>query len=709
MSTVEVKVPDIGDFKEVEVIELLVKVGDTIKVDQSLVTVESDKASMEIPSSHAGVIKELRVKLGDKIAEGSLLLIVEAEGGAAVTSPAPAPAAAPVAAPAPVAAVSAPLVAATAVVGIVEVKVPDIGDFKEVEVIELMVKVGDTIKVDQSLITVESDKASMEIPSSHAGVVKEVKVKVGDKVAEGSLLLLVEAVGAATATAAASAPAAPAPAPVAPVAASAPAVPAPVASGYSGQVDVQCDMMVLGAGPGGYSAAFRAADLGLNTVLVEKYSTLGGVCLNVGCIPSKALLHVAAVIDETSHMEALGVSFAKPTIDIDKLRGYKESVIKKMTTGLAGMAKARKVNIVQGVGQFLSPYHIEVTAADGTKKVVQFKQAIIAAGSSVVNLPFVPADPRIVDSTGALELRQVPKRMLVIGGGIIGLEMATVYSTLGARIDVVEMMDGLMQGADRDMVKVWQKFNEKRFDNIMLKTKTVGVEALPEGIKVTFASAVEGEAAPAPQLYDLVLVAVGRSPNGKKIAADKAGVAVTDRGFINVDKQMRTNVPHIFAIGDLVGQPMLAHKAVHEAHVAAEAAAGEKAYFDASVIPSVAYTDPEVAWVGVTEDEAKAKGLKVEKGLFPWMASGRAVANGRDEGFTKLIFDAETKRIVGGGIVGTHAGDMIGEIALAIEMGADAVDIGKTIHPHPTLGESIGMAAEVFKGVCTDLPPQRKK
>jgi len=701
MSTVEVKVPDIGDFKEVEVIELLVKVGDTIKVDQSLVTVESDKASMEIPSSHAGVIKELRVKLGDKIAEGSLLLIVETEAGAA--APAPVPVAAAATAAVAAVAPAAVVVATPAVVGIVEVKVPDIGDFKEVEVIELMVKVGDTIKVDQSLITVESDKASMEIPSSHAGVVKEVKVKVGDKVAEGSLLLLVEAVGAATAVA--SAPAAPA----APVAASAPAVPAPVASGYTGQVDMECDMMVLGAGPGGYSAAFRSADLGLNTVLVEKYSTLGGVCLNVGCIPSKALLHVAAVIDETSHMEALGVSFAKPTIDIDKLRGYKESVIKKMTTGLAGMAKARKVNVVQGVGQFLSPYHIEVTAADGTKKVVQFKQAIIAAGSSVVNLPFVPADPRIVDSTGALELRQVPKRMLVIGGGIIGLEMATVYSTLGARIDVVEMMDGLMQGADRDMVKVWQKFNEKRFDNIMLKTKTVGVEALPEGIKVTFAAAVEGEAAPAPQLYDLVLVAVGRSPNGKKIAADKAGVAVTDRGFINVDRQMRTNVPHIFAIGDLVGQPMLAHKAVHEAHVAAEAAAGEKAYFDASVIPSVAYTDPEVAWVGVTEDEAKAKGLKVEKGLFPWMASGRAVANGRDEGFTKLIFDAETKRIVGGGIVGTHAGDMIGEIALAIEMGADAVDIGKTIHPHPTLGESIGMAAEVYKGVCTDLPPQRKK
>jgi dihydrolipoamide dehydrogenase len=380
-----------------------------------------------------------------------------------------------------------------------------------------------------------------------------------------------------------------------------------------------------------------------------------------------------------------------------------------MTGGLAGMAKARKVNVLQGVGQFLSPNHMEVSAADGSKKTVQFKQAIIAAGSAVVKLPFVPEDPRIVDSTSALELRTVPKRMLVIGGGIIGLEMATVYSTLGARIDVVEMLDGLMQGADRDLVKVWQKFNEKRFDKIMTKTKTVAVEALPEGIKVSFESTDAGVAAPEPQLYDMVLVAVGRSPNGKKVAADKAGIAVTDRGFINVDSQMRTNVSHIFAIGDVVGQPMLAHKAVHEAHVAAEAAAGQKSHFDASVIPSVAYTDPEVAWVGITEDEARAKGIKLEKGLFPWAASGRAVANGRDEGFTKLLFDAETHRIVGGGIVGTHSGDMIGEIALAIEMGADAVDIGKTIHPHPTLGESIGMAAEVFEGVCTDLPPSRKK
>jgi dihydrolipoamide dehydrogenase len=607
----------------------------------------------------------------------------------------------------------------------VEVKVPNIGDFKDVEIIELMVKPGDTIKVDQSLVTVESDKASMEIPSTHAGVVQELKVKVGDKVNEGSLLLTVsEEAGAGAGAGAAPAPAPAAassdkPTAAAPTDSYAPAhkadaaapnaVPAPNAASYGGPVDVECEMMVLGAGPGGYSAAFRSADLGMDTVLVEKYATLGGVCLNVGCIPSKALLHVAHIMDETAHMADIGVSFAAPSVDIDKLRAYKDKVIKTMTGGLAGMAKARKVNVVQGVGRFLSPNHIEVTGPDGGKKVVRFQKAIIAAGSAVVKLPFVPEDPRIVDSTGALELRQVPKRMLVIGGGIIGLEMATVYSTLGARIDVVEMMDGLMQGADREAVKVWQKFNAHRFDNIMLKTKTVGVEALPEGIKVTFEAAEAGQPAPEAQVYDLVLVAVGRSPNGKKIGADAAGVAVTDRGFIPVDGQMRTNVPHIFAIGDLVGQPMLAHKAVHEAHVAAEAAHGEKAFFDAKVIPSVAYTDPEVAWVGLTEDEAKAKGIKVEKGHFPWAASGRAVANGRSEGFTKLLFDAETHRIVGGTIVGTNAGDMIGEIALAIEMGADGVDIGKTIHPHPTLGESIGMAAEAYEGVCTDLPPPRKR
>ena len=593
----------------------------------------------------------------------------------------------------------------------IDVKVPNIGDFKEVEVIEVMVKAGDTIKVDQSLVTVESDKASMEIPSTHAGVIKEVRVKVGDKIGEGSLLLTVEeSAGAPAAAAPAPAQAAPAPAPA--PAAPAPAAPAAAAipaGSYTGKVDIECEMMVLGAGPGGYSAAFRAADLGMNTVLIERYETLGGVCLNVGCIPSKALLHVAAVIDETKGMAKHGVSFAAPEINIDELRAYKDGVVKKMTGGLNFMAKSRKVNVVQGVGQFVSPNHIEVTAADGSKKVVAFQKAIIAAGSAVVDLPFVPKDPRIIDSTGALELRQVPKNMLVIGGGIIGLEMATVYSTLGSRIDVVEMMDGLMQGADRDMVRVWQKFNEKRFDNIMTRTKTVGVEALPEGIKVTFEAAEAGATAPEPKIYDMVLVAVGRSPNGGKVAADKAGVTVTERGFIPVDGQMRTNVPHIFAIGDLVGQPMLAHKAVHEGHVAAEAAHGEKAFFDVKVIPSVAYTDPEVAWVGITEDEAKAKGIKLEKGHFPWNASGRAVANGRDEGFTKLLFDAETHRIVGGGIVGTHAGDMIGEIALAIEMGADGVDIGKTIHPHPTLGESIGMAAEAYEGVCTDLPPPRKR
>ncbi len=603
---------------------------------------------------------------------------------------------------------------------LIEVKVPDIGDFAEVAVIEVLVKPGDTIKPEQSLITVESDKASMEIPSSHAGVVKELKVKLGDKVAEGSVVLLLEAAGAGAGAAPKSEEKpAPAPATSASTAPEIVATVAPAAASFAGSADLECDVLVLGGGPGGYSAAFRAADLGLKVVLVERYAQLGGVCLNVGCIPSKALLHVAAVMDEVSHLGDLGVDFGKPVVNIDKLRGHKEKVIGKLTGGLAAMAKMRKVTVVRGYGAFVGANHLEVEETSGTaqdktgkKQVVAFKKAIIAAGSQAVRLPFMPDDPRVVDSTGALALKEVPKRMLILGGGIIGLEMGTVYSTLGARLDVVEMMDGLMQGADRDLVKVWQKMNAHRFDNIMLKTKTVGAKATPAGIEVTF----EGEGAPAPQTYDLVLQAVGRSPNGKKIAADKAGVAVTDRGFINVDIQMRTNVPHIFAIGDIVGQPMLAHKAVHEAHVAAEVIAGEllgdkalaSSAFNARVIPSVAYTDPEVAWVGLTEEQAKAQGVKVKKGLFPWSASGRAIANGRDEGFTKLLFDEETHRIVGGGIVGTHAGDMIGEIALAIEMGADAVDIGKTIHPHPTLGESIGMAAEVAHGSCTDVPPARK-
>ncbi|RDI03745.1 dihydrolipoyl dehydrogenase, partial [Caldimonas thermodepolymerans] len=572
---------------------------------------------------------------------------------------------------------------------------------------EVLVQPGDRVQAEQSLITVESDKASMEIPSSHAGVVKELKVKVGDKVSEGSVILTLdaEAEGAA----------APAPAPAAAPAA-APAVtaaaPAPVAASYGGGADLECDMLVLGGGPGGYSAAFRAADLGMKVVLVERYATLGGVCLNVGCIPSKALLHVASVMDEVKHFADLGVSFGEPTVDLAKLLAHKNKVVGKLTGGLAAMAKMRKVTVVRGYGSFLDPHHVQVEETTGTgqdktgkTQTIRFKQAIIAAGSQAVRLPFLPDDERVIDSTGALELRRIPKRMLIIGGGIIGLEMGTVYSTLGARLDVVEMLDGLMQGADRDLVKVWQKMNASRFDHIMLRTKTVGAEATADGILVRF----EGEGAPKePQLYDLVLQAVGRAPNGRKIGADKAGLNVTERGFIPVDIQMRTNVPHIFAIGDIVGQPMLAHKAVHEAHVAAEAAAGEKVAFEARVIPSVAYTDPEVAWVGLTEDQAKAEGRKVKKGLFPWTASGRAIANGRDEGFTKLLFDEETHRIVGGGIVGTHAGDMIGEIALAIEMGADEVDIGKTIHPHPTLGESIGMAAEVAHGTCTDVPPQRK-
>jgi len=595
---------------------------------------------------------------------------------------------------------------------LVEVKVPDIGDFKEVAVIELLVKAGDTIKVEQSLITVESDKASMEIPSSAAGVVKEMKVVLGDKVSEGSLLLLLESAGAA-ATAAAAPPAVPAAAPAA--AQPAPAAAAPVASSYAGGADLECDMLVLGAGPGGYSAAFRAADLGMKTVLVERYATLGGVCLNVGCIPSKALLHVAAVMDEVKHFAALGVDFGAPKVDAAKLLAHKNKVVGKLTGGLGAMAKMRKVTIVRGYGAFVDPHHVQVEETTGSSQdktgktqTIRFKHCIIAAGSQAVRLPFLPDDPRIVDSTGALELRQLPKKMLIVGGGIIGLEMGTVYSTLGARLDVVEMMDALMLGADRDLVKVWQKLNAPRFDNIMLKTKTVGAEATADGIRVKFEGS-DGKTSDG--VYDLVLQAVGRSPNGKKIGADKAGVAVTDRGFIPVDIQMRTNVAHIFAIGDIVGQPMLAHKAVHEAHVAAEVAAGQKAAFDARVIPSVAYTDPEVAWVGLTEDEAKATGVKVKKGLFPWTASGRAIANGRDEGFTKLLFDASPEgghRILGGGIVGTHAGDMIGEVALAIEMGADEIDIGKTIHPHPTLGESIGMAAEVAHGTCTDVPPARK-
>jgi len=479
-----------------------------------------------------------------------------------------------------------------------------------------------------------------------------------------------------------------------------------------GTADLECDLLVLGAGPGGYSAAFRAADLGLRVVLVERYATLGGVCLNVGCIPSKALLHVAAVIDEAAHFTELGVSFGRPAIDLERLRAHKDKVVGKLTGGLAMMARARKVEVLRGLGGFVDPHHlaVELTGGPGQtrtgeRRLVRFAQAIIAVGSRPVRLPFLPDDARIVDSTGALQLRPV-ERMLVIGGGIIGLEMATVYSSLGARVDVVETLDALMTGADRDLVKVWHKFNRQRFDRVMLKTRATGVEARADGLHASF----EGEQAPSQaQRYDMILQSVGRAPNGGAIGAERAGVAVDGRGFIAVDSQMRTNVGHIFAIGDVVGQPMLAHKAVHEGHVAAEAAAGHKVHFDARAIAAVAYTDPEIAWVGLTEDEARRSGRAVTTGLFPWSASGRAIANGRDEGFTKLLFDAHTQRIVGGGIVGTHAGDLIGEVALAIEMGADAVDIGRTIHPHPTLGETIGLAAEAAEGRCTDLPPARRK
>ncbi len=582
---------------------------------------------------------------------------------------------------------------------LIEVKIPDIGDFKDVDVVEVLVKAGDKVEKEQSLLSLESDKATIEIPSPHAGVVKELRVKVGDKLSQGATVLMLEESSGAAAPAAAS------PVNLAPPSSSPAPSPAPAVAAFGGPADLSCDVLVLGAGPGGYSAAFRAADLGMSVVLVERYATLGGVCLNVGCIPSKALLHVAAVMDEAQNISEHGIVFGKPEVDLDKLRSWKEKVVGKLTSGLSGMAKARKVTVLQGLGSFAGPNHLTVEAKEG-RKLVAFKNAIIAAGSQASKIPTMPDDPRIVDSTGALELRSKPKRMLVIGGGIIGLEMGTVYSTLGARLDVVEMMDGLMAGADRDLVKVWQTFNAKRFDKIMLKTRTTKVEALKAGIKVWF----EGENAPAePQLYDLVLVSVGRVPNGGKIAAAAAGIKVSERGFIPVDGQMRTNVPHIFAIGDIVGQPMLAHKAVHEGHVAAEVAAGQKSFFDASVIPSVAYTDPEIAWVGLTEEEAKKQGIKVGVGKFPWAASGRAIANGRDEGFTKLIVNEETHRVVGGGIVGTGAGDLISELALAIEMGADATDIGRTIHPHPTLGESVGMAAELYEGVCTDLPAVKRK
>jgi len=609
----------------------------------------------------------------------------------------------------------------------IEVKVPDIGNYSDVPVIEVLVKPGDTVAKDQSLVTLESDKATMEVPSSVAGVVREIRVKVDGTVSEGDVVAVIEssdagaspsplpATGEAAAPRAAGegkretpsqVPPSPQPSPASGRGGIADATPAPKGASETGRkADIECQVVVLGSGPGGYTAAFRAADLGQSTVLIERYPALGGVCLNVGCIPSKALLHAARVIDEAAHAKDYGVEYGEPKIDLSKLRAYKDKVVAQMNSGLAGMSKQRKVTVVTGTGTFVSPREIEVETKDG-KKLVRFEKAIIAAGSQAVKLPAFPwDDKRMMDSTDALELAEIPKKLLVVGGGIIGLEMACVFDALGSAVTVVELMDQLMPGADPDLVRPLQQRLSKRYAGIHLKVKVSKIDATKEGLRATF----EGEKAPEPQLYDRVLVAVGRSANGNKIGADKAGVAVTDRGFIPVDRQMRTNVPHIFAIGDLVGQPMLAHKATHEGKVAAEVAAGEKSEFVARVVPSVAYTDPEIAWVGVTETEAKKAGIQYGVGKFPHAASGRAVGIGRTEGFTKLIFDEATHRIIGGGIVAPNAGDLISEVALAIEMGAEAADIGLTIHPHPTLSESVGMAAEVYEGTITDLYIPKKK
>ncbi len=686
MAIVEIKAPDIGDFKDVPIIEVHVKPGDHVNAEDPLVTLEFDKATMDIPAPQVGTVAEVKVNVGDRVSEGSLILTLDAAGAAATppkekvrqdAEPAPEGASPSYGSPA-------------GVYDAIDVRMPDIGDFKNVPVIEIHVAAGDEVKAEDPLLTLESDKATMDVPAPMAGKVVEVLVKTGDRLSEGDLILRLGAAGAPAEAATIAMPSA-APAPKPPSAA---------------RGDLHAEVLVLGAGPGGYSAAFRAADLGKNVVLVERWPTLGGVCLNVGCIPSKALLHAAKVIEEAREMTANGVGFGAPTIEIDRLRGWKDGVVKRLTGGLSGLAKARKVTVVEGVGKLLSLNQAEVVGKDGMTKTVSFEQAIIAAGSEPVMLPFIPhGDPRVIDSTGALALDGVPKRLLVLGGGIIGLEMATVYHALGSKVTIVELMDQIIPGADKDIVTPLMKRIDKQYEAIYLKTKVTKVDATPEGLVAHF----EGGKAPASDIFDKVLVAVGRRPNGKVIGAENAGVKVDERGFIAVDKQMRASVPHIFAIGDIVGQPMLAHKAVHEGHVAAEAAAGKNSFFDAKVIPSVAYTDPEVAWVGLTENEARAQGVKYGKGVFPWAASGRSLSLGRDEGMTKTLFDEATHRLIGCGIVGPNAGDLIAEAALAIEMGADAEDIGLTIHPHPTLSETIGMAAEMYEGTITDLIAPKKK
>ena len=687
MGTIEIRVPDIGDFKDIPIIEVHVAPGAKVDVDDPLITLESDKATMDVPAPQAGIVHELMVKTGDRVSEGDLILLLESDRTAAIPPKERIKEDAT-----PAAGGGPPNYGSTSgLYDMIEVKVPNIGDFKDVAIIEVHVEPGAAIKAEDPLITLESDKATLEVPSPAAGTAAEIKVKTGDRVSEGDLILLLRTAEAKAVDGAVAKPPAPTPAARPPVAAPG---------------DLHAEVLVLGAGPGGYSAAFRAADLGKKVVLIERWPSLGGVCLNVGCIPSKALLHAAKVISEGHEMAAHGIVFAAPSIDIDKLRAWKDGVVKRLTGGLAGLSKQRKVTVVTGYGRFVALNQVEVKGDDGAIKTVSFEHAIIAAGSESVTLPFIPhQDPRVIDSTGALALDGVPGRLLVIGGGIIGLEMATVYHALGAKVTIVELMDQIIPGVDKDLVTPLMKRIQGLYENIYLKTKVTKVEARADGLEVYF----DGGKAPANDIFDKVLVAVGRKPNGRLIGVENAGVVVDERGFIPVDKQMRTNVPHIFAIGDIVGQPMLAHKAVHEGKVAAETAAGQNSFFDAKVIPSVAYTDPEVAWVGVTENEAKAQGLKYGKGVFPWAASGRSLSLGRDEGLTKVLFDATTARILGCGIVGPNAGDLIAEAALAIEMGADAQDIGLTVHPHPTLSETIGMAAEAFEGTLTDLYLPKKK
>jgi dihydrolipoamide dehydrogenase len=690
---IEVALPDIGDFHDVPVIEVHVSPGDVVAADDPLLTLESDKATMDIPVPRAGTVSEVRVAVGDRVSQGTVVALMEPTGGDAgaaggasgagggkerVHEDAGAATGEP-----------AGYGSASGVYERIDIVVPDIGDFQSVPVIEVHVAPGDTVAAEDPLITLESDKATLDVPVPTGGTIAELRVNVGDQVSAGDVIGSLTT-GQQTV-------------PVHPERGATAAAQPP---GDVPRGEVHGEVLVLGAGPGGYSAAFRAADLGKQVVLVERWAKLGGVCLNVGCIPSKALLHAAKVISEAGEMAEHGLTFGKPQVDLDRLRGWKDEVVGRLTGGLAGLAKQRKVTVVTGNAAFTSPNQVEVVGSDGKRTTVSFDQAIIAAGSEPVTLPFIPHDdPRVMDSTGALDLADVPRKLLVIGGGIIGLEMATVYEALGAGVTVVELMDQIIPGADKDIVAPLMKRISGRYDAIHLKAKVTAVEAGKDGLLVRF----EGGKAPESEVFDRILVAVGRVPNGKVIGADKAGVAVSDRGYISVDKQQRTNVPHIFAIGDVVGQPMLAHKAVHEGHVAAEAAAGKNSYFDARVIPSVAYTDPEVAWVGTTENEAKAAGIKYGKGVFPWAASGRSLSLGRAEGSTKLIFDEASERVIGAAIVGPNAGELIAEVALAIEMGADAADIGLTVHPHPTLSETVGMAAEAFEGTITDLYLPKKR